>query len=124
MTQEPKLLTEAEARQLLCCEYVEDQMRLLRERGLIAPDPDKPSQAAVEAAEKLWEEAGPWSLGTIQKVTARFANFEAAIRHDMELARPELTREQVREAYYDAGGLEVGSFIDRLHAALAEQVRP
>ena len=123
---EPKLLTEAEAMRLATYADVETILTELRERGLIAPEPPvdpllleaREVCASVEPNIASNARKGDWDHSFSMKLAL------AALKRGMELARPELTREQVREAYYDAGGLEVGSFIDRLHAALTEQVRP
>ena len=84
----------------------------LRERGLIAPEPVDPLEAAVVNA----LEADGWSFSTASAHT-----LAAALRgQGIGLAKLELTREMVREAVREHIGSVGNVNIDRLHAALTK----
>jgi hypothetical protein len=116
---EPKLLTEAEVRELLTRPDSEAEawIEVLRERGLIAPEPVDPLRLlAVQIVDYLNpqgdEKDGQWIVNHIRQ-------------SGMELAeRPTLTREMVQEAHENALRLcEPGKLIDHLHAALQERLK-
>ena len=134
MTTEPKLLTEAEWREVLIpADGAADPIiKRLRERGLIAEEPVDP--LLVEAQEICAE----WCEGRDATDCARryrtgewddtphVAIALAALRRGMELApRKTLTREMVLKAHWHATGAETveANLIDRLHAALTEALQ-
>lgn len=120
---EPKLLTEADTRVLRGLAQDKDSAdaidEILRGNGLIALEPVDPlkEEARILAAH----------LHSQSKETIALA----ALKRGMELARPELTREMVRDAFakaYIISELQADRYyqatVDRIHAALTEQVRP
>ena len=112
MTDAVKLLTEAEWRTLFVAKSGAEIMETLRERGLIAPEPDKLAVAVGDAFDRL---PSCWNRETF---TASVC--DTLRDHGMEM-RPPLTREMVRIAYHTAQvGMENTNFIDRLHAALTK----
>jgi hypothetical protein len=145
MRQEPKLLTEAEWREMSPYpkDYIEQE---LRERGLIAQEPVKP--LLIEAREVCASECGQIGAAAQAYREGRWDSADpmkvalAALRRGMELAqRPEpqpavaLTREMVREAA-DVAAIDYllrakdydhpDAFefrIKRLHAALTEMMK-
>ena len=137
-----KLLTEAEWRRLLAPYCAEEAVQYLGERGLIAPEPVDP--LLIEAREiVIATTPQPQRNFNIRKAEIRRGWKDdgfcvqialAALRRGMELAKPELTREMVREAIHEGQRRHHGgtgtvseSFLegvsDALHAALTEQVR-
>ena len=138
---EPKLLTEAEARKLRNLtrdEYVAE----LRERGLIAPEPVDPDllEAREIAARVFSEDKSDWHAQKVREgkgddytpVVAALAG----VKRGKELAQPKpLTREMVEEALSMATldhllspkGIDHPDAFNmrakRLHAALMEQMK-
>lgn len=109
MTQEPKLLTRAQLDQFGVSPPLEN---LLRERGLIAPEPVDP---LVEIAKEIRNE---WLRGEFQGVGDAAL---AAIKRAMEL-RPKLTRDMVREALLTSAGTGE-RYYSNVHAALTEMMK-
>lgn len=119
MTTEPKLLSEAELRNITAgCQYysVDLLVDALRERGLIAPELVDP---LLEEAETLHQEFVRGEHGDTIDVLI------AALRRGMELGRAErtLTREMVREAVAGAWSTSWSygtrmKIADKIHAAL------
>lgn len=113
---EPKMLTEAYLRaSLMGAEVASDRIDRMvmdfRERGLIAPKPDKRAAAYQAYLNRL----EPGCAGVDMRFTF-YAGYDAA---EFDAERP-LTREMVREAFDKARerlGIDVG-FIHRIHAAL------
>ena len=136
---ELRLLTEAQA----ISAHMKDRdefLTELRERGLIAPEPDP---LLVEAREIAANAFRGKSLDDLVEETLSARNDHsatveaalAALRRGMELAQPKVTRERLLEACVEGG---VWHFIahqfdtqhptsqrrlDRLHAALQEQLK-
>ena len=110
----PVLLTVAMA-EALGAMSPECRVKMLRERGLIAPEP---VDALLVEALRLCED---WDADPVSGTDALAL---AALRRGMELAKPELTREMVRSAAWDAcqiSGYFDEAYVDRLHAALQGQ---
>lgn len=116
MTQEPKLLTEAEWNDRFDTKSADEIIAELRERGLIAREPVDP---LLEEAETLHH---AWVAGAIDGRCDAISLALAALRRGMELAeRPTLTREMAKEICFDAGYYNE-QYLDRLHAALVERL--
>ena len=113
----PVLLTEAEWQRISAplglTSTIDQIANELRERGLIAPEPDE----RVSALVKYFAEIGIL-------ITERQAEIAVElVASRMELAKPELTREMVRDAWCTANSMHKSALvfedlIDRLHAAL------
>jgi hypothetical protein len=113
-----KLLTEADLARYDVPDAFEAE---LRERGLIAPEPDKRAAAYQAYLNRL----EPGCAGVDMRFTF-YAGYDAA---EFDAERP-LTREMVREAYRKAQEAvkrvpyaTEAQFVDALHAALTEQVQ-
>ena len=148
MTDAPKLLTEAEWRLhyadfFFPSETLERIIAAHKQRGLIAPEVDPVLAAARDFVAELarhWDVEGH-AIGAPKEYRDGIYDDDediqialAALRRALELAKPELTREMVREAVIgakpnllQAGDFrrechmaEAEAFIDRLHAALTE----
>ena len=148
MTTEPKLLTEAEAQGAWSATYTthgkpfSEYLTELRERGLIAPEPevDPLLEEAREVCAKWAEDGNSW---VSVAAAGRYRDGEwddashmvislAALRRGMELGRsdsvrPPLTREQVRDAWCHAHSIHKSSkvledYVDRLHAFLLKEL--
>jgi Xaa-Pro aminopeptidase len=139
MTDAPKLLTEAEAREIHAlaagmCE-IEGFVDSLRERGLIAPEPVDPLLIeAREVCAKHFEAQGLFACtkdyrdgkndNEIDDMEHEMSIALAALKRGMELANPTLTQGQVLDAYYAAHTLwaardnKFQHFAEALHAAL------
>ena len=138
---EPKLLTEAEWRANLRVwvniAATDAIILLMRERGMIAPEPEPVDPLLDEAREicakssearKWYGEARGFRDGEYDDYYSMDIAL-TALRRNLELAeRPTLTREMVREAYNSAteawntlDGAQL--FIDLLHAALVERLK-
>jgi hypothetical protein len=130
-----KLLTEAEVHDLYkCVADASDLLRLLRERGMIAPKPEPVDPLLIEALEivaKLNEDEDIHTFASEVRAGKRNDDLEVrialtALRRNLELAeRPTLTREMVREAVEIAfcpTRWPVG-YIDAMHAALVERLK-
>lgn len=135
MTTEPKLLTEAEAREMYTDSRLSVFIEQLRERGLIAVEPVDPLLVEARQTYAVWCEDrnlpgsarrirdGEWDDTTPMVIAL------AALRRGMELERekrPVLTREMVRVAVQNAGlRCHVGAYgySDYLHTALQEQLK-
>jgi hypothetical protein len=124
MTQEPKLLTEAEWREIWEIAQQSGRStfaRKLRERGLIAPEPV--DEITVELCNAM--NAGVDRLEHFTQDEAENLREELRSR-GIEIGRAErlaLTWEEVRDAYRASkvSETEMG-LITRLHAALTEQM--
>ena len=114
MTTEPKLLTEAEwLAWMQKPQSTEKALTDLRERGLIAEEPDM----VTAEYQKLWE---AWDGVDYRDLGL------AALRRGMELApRKELTREMVRKIYNGTKPFSPTdeAHITRIHAALTEALQ-
>lgn len=97
MSETPKLLTEAEA-EFICNKSPLEGVRMLRERGLIAPEPVDP---LIEALDAMLRRR---FLNPQPDVLADDASFLRSFfsQRGMELSARPLTREMVREALRDA----------------------
>ena len=128
-----KLLTEAEAHWLANAAKPSEAQAFLRERGLIAPEPVDP--LLIEARNVVADYAAGTRGYQIYEASYREGKRDsdseiqvalAALRRGMEL-RPELTREDVREALDVALPCErewwLGELADRLHTALVERMK-
>jgi hypothetical protein len=115
-----KLLTEAEARDLYkCVADASDLVRLLRKRGMVAPEPVDPLREAVREA---WRARWPAdSASYIDRFTK-----ELRARGVTVLAeRPTLTREMVSEVVEIAARLTPmrETFVDCVYALLVERLK-
>ena len=131
---EPKLLTEAEWHNLLARPTSSQIIDDLRERGLIAPEPEPVDPLLDEAREivaKLSEDDGNPAFACAVRSCKRDDDLEVrialtALRRGMELAeRPTLTREMVREAGEIASRLTPmrETFVDCVYALLVERLK-
>jgi hypothetical protein len=130
-----ELLTEAEVHDLYkCVADASDLVRLLRERGMIAPEPEPVDPLLIEALEivaKLNEDEDIHTFASEVRAGKRNDDLEVrialtALRRNLELAeRPTLTREMVEDAVINQRGLwSSGSkYVDCLHAALVERLK-
>ena len=137
MTDAPKLLTEAEWRNVLS--YDKDiAVQYIGERGLIAPEPVDPllieareicaryfDEQNLPAAARSYRSGKNDNEGDIGECELPIAL--AALRRGMELApaASPLTREMVAQAYWSATGADTvkANLIDRLHAAILKQMQ-
>lgn len=108
MTSEVKLLT-VQMAEALGAMSPEARVRMLRERGLIAPEPD--------AIDRLRD-----ALEAIHGITLDRDKMARVCREARMELRPQLTREMVRVAAVSAGlgRLLTGHEVTRLHAALTD----
>ena len=122
---EVKLLT-VQMAEALGAMTPEARVRMLRERGLIAPEPVDP--LLYEARRLVLQDGTTRTVNQIEAIRNGHAGKEkvslahAALKRGIELAyRKELTWEEVRDAYLASkgSGTEVG-LITRLHAALTD----
>jgi hypothetical protein len=118
-----KLLTEAEWRTILRQSVNYDVANSiicdLRERGMIAPEPepepvDPLAREADEIADAVYAYKDPY------RAYAKNAAL-TALRRNLE--RPTLTREMVWEAVHIAARESGFGYIDALHAALVERLK-
>ena len=132
---EPKLLTEAEVHDLYkCVADASDLVRLLRKRGMIAPEPEPVDPLLIEAREicakssearKWYGEARGFRDGEYDDYYTMDIAL-TALRRNLELAeRPTLTREMVREVVEIASRLTPmrETFVDCVYAALVERLK-
>jgi hypothetical protein len=123
MAEQPKLLTEAEALELYHSLPRADYIAELRERGLIAEEPEK---TAPDHAWQICVEHGYRHPHTHEHNLAT-----AALRRGIEIGeanRKELTRDMVddaiKKADFETGAMRFHSaFNTALHAALQEQLK-
>jgi hypothetical protein len=135
MTQEPKLLTEAEAEGAWKATYsthaksLEDYKAELRERGLIAAEPVDPLLEEAREVVAKWAEGiegfGPYAddyrSGKRDK-DSEIQTCISALRRGIEISAERLTREMVRDAYFNSINMDGASFPDRIYAALTEMM--
>jgi hypothetical protein len=124
---EPKLLTEAEWREMSPYpkEYIEQE---LRERGLIAAEPVDPllveAREIASTAAQVGNASTSFFADTFRKGKSDDHNYTqialAALRRGIEIGAERLTREMVREAYFNSINMDGVSFPDRIYAALTE----
>jgi len=130
---EPKLLTEAEARNLWAQPHARDHfIELLRERGLIAEEPVDP--LLIEAREIVARVVGAggasWFGGEFRKgkcddhqsMQVALAALKRGREIEREAASP-LTRDDCKSALIVAGYCATPNGVNRLHAALTKQVQ-
>ena len=131
---EQKLLTEAEWANLIGLSAWSKAQGTIRERGMVAPEPepvDPLLDEAREIAAKLNEDDDIPIFASEVRAGKRDDDLEVriaitALRRNLELAaRPTLTREMVEDAVINQRGLwSSGSkYVDCLHAALVERLK-